>query len=144
MNKDVLVSVTGVKSNEDEEPVRVVSKGRFYRKGGKTYVKYQQLDFLDNISDCVLMYTENTVEMRKSSVEGRSHMLFEKGRNCKAAYRMPYGTMYVSTNTEEITINESDDLIEIHMEYALDINYVYVADFHIDIRIESEDSDSAH
>ena len=140
MNKDVIVSINGLHNDDKEQPVEVVSKGRFYRRDGKTYVKYEQVDVFDNVSKCMIIYSDNCIEVRRDGDEGRVHMLFEQGKNCLAAYDMPYGRMLMGTTTSKLSINESKDMIEIHIEYTLDVNYMYLSDCCVDIRIMSAET----
>ncbi len=138
MNKDVIISVNGLQNNEIEQPVEVVSRGQFYRRGGKSFIKYEQADEYGDMSKCMIIFGENFLEMRRNGEEGRIHMLFEPGNTCMAVYEMPYGSMLMSTTTSELDITEEKELIEIHIEYTLDVNYMYMSDCCVDIRIMSE------
>ena len=43
MNKNVLVSVSGIQLTIDgENPVEIISRGQYYKKNGKSYIKYKE------------------------------------------------------------------------------------------------------
>ena len=52
-------------------------------------------------------------------------------------YITPYGTLLVGIDTDRIDIKESDDVININIDYALDINYEHLADCSIRMEIKN-------
>lgn len=135
MKKDVIISINGLQNDEIEQPVEVISKGRFYRRDKKTYVKYEQADIFNNVSKCMITYNRDFVEVRRNGDEGRVYMLFEPGKSCQGAYDTPFGNVMMGTTTTDMSISESKEAIDIHIEYTLDVNYMYMSDCCVDIRI---------
>ena len=52
-------------------------------------------------------------------------------------YVTPYGSLLVGIDTDRIDIRESDDVINIDIDYALDINYEHLANCKIQMEIKN-------
>ena len=55
-------------------------------------------------------------------------------------YVTPYGTLMVGIDTDRIDIRESEDVINIDIDYALDINYEHLANCKIKMEIKQKGS----
>ena len=64
-------------------------------------------------------------------------MVFEKNKRNMTNYVTPYGSLLVGIDTDRIDIRESDDTINIDIDYALDINYEHLADCRIKMEIKN-------
>ena len=43
MNKDVLITVNGLRlADSDEDDIQLVTSGKYYNKGGKDYILYEE------------------------------------------------------------------------------------------------------
>ncbi len=136
MNKDVIVSISGNQIISDEhDSVELLSKGKLYTRNGKTYVRYNETDNENNITKCVIIYDDKTVQIRRSDVIGMNCMVFEKDHNCVTSYRTPLGSMIAGFVTKKLDIIKKEDRELIRIEYMLDINYTYISDCTVEINI---------
>lgn len=150
MTKDVMIAITGLQfDNEGDGPVEVVSQGKYYKKGDKHFVLYDEYMTENSFgygesmpegtlnADC----TKNTVILADGIVEiiksGASnvHMVFEEGKKNVTSYATPFGELIISTHTTKVEIEENENEILVNLTYGLDMNYSYISDCSIIIKI---------
>lgn len=138
MNKNVLVSVSGIQLTIDgENPVEIISRGQYYKKNGKSYIKYKELDENNEETDCMLKLESSRLEIIKKG-KAKTCMLFELDRNCMTPYETPFGTLMMGITTTDMVVLEDDDAIVCKVKYMLDINYSFVSECMVDIKIISQ------
>lgn len=110
IKKDVLISVTGKRdSGSGEEPVSLLTQGRFYRKGGLYYISYDESELTG------MQGTHTTVKVSQDGVSvirtGKypSQMEFKTGGNHMTMYQTDYGALTVVISTKYITAALTDD-----------------------------------
>lgn len=137
MKRDVLVAVSGVQFSFDgENPVEVISKGSYYKRNGKSYIKYKEIDE-DNIStDCIIKIDSDRVEIIKKG-DINLCMVFEKDKNCMTTYETPFGILMLGITASDMVILEDEDAIVVKIRYMLDINYSFVSECSVDIKVVS-------
>ena len=139
MDKDVWISVAGLQfgDNPEGERIEIITPGSYYKKKDHHFVMY---DEIEEGTDAV---TKNTVkfdgDMLTISKRGFTNveMIFEKNKRNMTNYVTPYGTLMVGIDTDRIDIRESDDVINIDIDYALDINYEHLANCKIQMEIKN-------
>lgn len=139
MTKDVLLSITGLytEDNENEDCIETLSPAEFYIKEGDIYIFYEEIiDGMAGITKSRIKYSDKCFELTRKG-EMSVHLLFEEGKTTLNTYQMPYGTLVVGLDTKCIEKKESEDEIKIHIDYAMEINYQQVSDNSIDIVIKS-------
>jgi len=150
VTKDVMIAITGLQfADEGDEPVEVVAPGKYYKKGNKHFVLYEEYMTENNfgygesfpvcqsnadLTRNTVILTEGTVEIVKSG-SVNVHMIFETGKKNVTSYNTPFGELIISTHTNEVKISETEDEIIAKLYYGLDMNYSYVSDCEITIRI---------
>ena len=67
-------------------------------------------------------------------------MIFEENKRNMTNYVTPYGTLLVGIDTDRVDIREGEDVINIDIDYALDINYEHLADCKIKMEIKQKGS----
>lgn len=153
MTRDVLISVKGlhkVKENGAEaggasdDEVEVFSPGKYYFRNGKHYAEYEEPE---DESGAVVK-TRITLRDRRLEVLRRgpynTKMIFEENTRNTSWYETPVGSVLAGFDVADMRVTESDDLIEIFVDYALELNYEHVADSRIRIRIMAKDSGLFH
>ena len=137
MNKDVLIHVRGLQlmeTDDEQEPIEIVVPGQYYFRNGSHYLRYEEM--LDDSA-------QTTVNYIKMSSEGvvNVHMVYEQGKKNKTFYNTPYGTLQMGIAATGLELKESEDDIQMKVDYALDMNEEHVADCYLTVQAQSKDSD---
>ena len=143
MTKDVLVSVSGLQSElEEDEALEVVTPAIYHKQNGKHYIKYEEfLEDSNRPTSVLLKLSEQKMELLKKG-EVNVHMLFEEGKQNTTIYQMPYGQLMMGLNTMSMSLEETETEINAEIIYGLDINYAHVSDCQIKIRVSARESGS--
>ncbi len=143
MTKEVLVSIAGLQyENESDGAIELISTGEYYFRNGKHYIIYEELledkeeDSTETVK-CTLKISRNQIEVIKSG-SSAVHMIFELGQNHMTYYSTPYGDLIMSTTTNSIQITEAEDVIEAELTYTLDMNYQFVSDCKLSIKVKAK------
>lgn len=143
MNKDVLIHVRGLQmmeTDDAQEPIEIVVPGQYYFRNGSHYLRYEEM--LDDTAETTVNYIKmspNGVEVRKQG-QVNVHMVFEEGKKNKTFYNTPYGTLQIGISATGLELKESEDGIQMKVDYALDMNEEHVADCYLTVQAQSKDS----
>lgn len=143
MNKDVLIHVRGLQimeTDDAQEPIEIVVPGQYYFRNGSHYLRYEEM--LDDTAETTVNYIKmspNGVEVRKQG-QVNVHMVFEEGKKNKTFYNTPYGTLQMGISATGLELKESEDGIQMKVDYALDMNEEHVADCYLTVQAQSKDS----
>lgn len=143
MNKDVLIHVRGLQmmeTDDAQEPIEIVVPGQYYFRNGSHYLRYEEM--LDDTAETTVNYIKmspNGVEVRKQG-QVNIHMVFEEGKKNKTFYNTPYGTLQMGISATGLELKESEDGIQMKVDYALDMNEEHVADCYLTVQAQSKDS----
>ena len=146
MTKDVLLSISGlhydmtgtIEDNEDNEPIEVITPATYYLKNGKHYVVYDEVveGMPGTIKNKVRITEDQKLDIMKSGVSN-AHMVFEKDKINMTQYETPYGELMLGVHTKDMKVIVTENLIEVRVNYALDINSEPVADCNISMNIKA-------
>lgn len=143
MNKDVLIHVRGLQmmeTDDAQEPIEIVVPGQYYFRNGSHYLRYEEM--LDDTAETTVNYIKmspNGVEVRKQG-QVNVHMVFEEGKKNETFYNTPYGTLQMGISATGLELKESEDGIQMKVDYALDMNEEHVADCYLTVQAQSKDS----
>ena len=143
MNKDVLIHVRGLQmmeTDDAQEPIEIVVPGQYYFRNGSHYLRYEEM--LEDTAETTVNYIKmspNGVEVRKQG-QVNVHMVFEEGKKNKTFYNTPYGTLQMGISATGLELKESEDGIQMKVDYALDMNEEHVADCYLTVQAQSKDS----
>lgn len=143
MNKDVVIHVRGLQmmeTDDAQEPIEIVVPGQYYFRNGSHYLRYEEM--LDDTAETTVNYIKmspNGVEVRKQG-QVNVHMVFEEGKKNKTFYNTPYGTLQMGISATGLELKESEDGIQMKVDYALDMNEEHVADCYLTVQAQSKDS----
>ena len=143
MNKDVLIHVRGLQmmeTDDAQEPIEIVVPGQYYFRNGSHYLRYEEM--LDDTAETTVNYIKmspNGVEVRKQG-QVNVHLVFEEGKKNKTFYNTPYGTLQMGISATGLELKESEDGIQMKVDYALDMNEEHVADCYLTVQAQSKDS----
>lgn len=144
MDKNVLIHIRGLQMMDpadEQEPIELIVPGQYYFKNGSHYLRYEEL--LDETST---EPTVNYIKMSSKAVEVRKkglvnvHMVFERGKKNMTYYSTPYGTVEMGIAATGVMIEESENGIDMKVDYALDMNEEHVADCYLTVSAQSKDS----
>ena len=146
MTKDVLLSISGlhydmtgtIEDNEDNEPIEVITPATYYLKNGIHDVVYDEVveGMPGTIKNKVRITEDQKLEIMKSGVSN-AHMVFEKDKINMTQYETPYGELMLGVHTKDMKVIVTENLIEVRVNYALDINSEPVADCNISMNIKA-------
>ena len=145
MTKDVLLTISGLQSDEfsgredDNEPLEVITPAAYYLKNNKHYIIYEEVveGMPGSIKNKIRISGEDQLEILKSGLSG-THMVFEKDKIHMTPYETPYGELLLGIYTKDLKVEESDDRINIRINYELDINGDKVADSEIKMCVKAK------
>ncbi|HAB60328.1 MAG TPA: DUF1934 domain-containing protein, partial [Lachnospiraceae bacterium] len=134
MTKDVLVAIAGLHYElESEEPIEVITAGQYFCKNEKHYVLYDEiLDERNEVCKNRIKIGTDMIEILKSGASN-VHMVFELGKKNLTYYNTPFGSLLIGIDTTKIVCSESEEAIELNIEYGLEVNYSHVSDCSITV-----------
>lgn len=139
MNKAVRITVTGVSDsgNPEEMPefTQTVAEGHYGVINEKGVVSYEETDEdTGALTKTLVRFDEGSLEVtRKGNIE--SKLVFTSGERYETAYATPYGSFTMATVTEEFRREESEEKIELHVTYDMELNNEFVSKNSIVIEI---------
>ena len=139
MEKDVWVSVEGLQLGGDTgaDKIEIMTPGSYYRKKDHHYVLYDEMsEDGDEVTKNIVRFDRDVLSISKSGFTN-VEMVFEKNKRNMTNYITPYGSLLVGIDTDRIDIRESEDVINIDIDYALDVNYEHLADCSIKMEIRN-------
>ena len=142
MTKEVLVTISGLQfSPETEnESVELITSGSYYKKNGKHYIIY------DEVNEGFSETTRNIIKLKDDFMDitrrgvSNVHMMFEKNKKNMSYYNTPFGNLLVGINATDVKVNETEDNIDIKVDYKLEVNYEHLAECSISMNIMSKDT----
>lgn len=146
MTEDILVSVKGLHTLEsaEEEEIEVFSAGKYYFRNGKHYILYDELveDTKEVVKNRITLKDGLMEVQKKGPVNAK--MIFERERKNTSWYDTPFGNLLAGTTVTAMQVTEQEDLLEISVDYQLEVNYERIADCRIRIRVMAKDSGLFH
>lgn len=139
MDKNVLIHVRGLQMMEvgdDQEPIELVVPGEYYFRNGSHYLRYEEI--LDESSEPTINYikiSSSSMEVRKQGLVN-VHMVFEQGKKNMTLYTTPFGTLQMGIAATGMELKESEDSIDMKVDYALDMNEEHVADCYLSVQAQ--------
>ena len=147
MTKDVLISVKGLQlmgEDEQAEPIEVVTVGEYYFRNGHHFLRYNEVQegFQGNTINYIKA-DDKSLEVRKKGVSN-VHMIFEEAKKNLTYYETPFGCIQMGISAAKVECKETEDNIDIHVNYALEMNDEHVADCFIDVNVKPRDTKNFH
>ena len=142
MTKDVLVKISGLQFGEeieDDEPVEIITTGNYYKKNGKHYILYDEVqEGFDGVTKNVIKLNDDFMDVTKRGATN-VHMMFEKNKKNLSYYSTPYGNLLVGINATDVKVSETENNIDIKVDYKLEVNYEHLAECTITMSVMSKD-----
>ena len=137
MTKDVLIAIRGMQFEgaEDPESIEVIQKGQYYQRNGSHYLVYEEpVEGTNEVIHNLIKFKENEVQVTKKGAIN-TMLSFKENEKNMTNYATPFGNLLMGINTQMIEQAIREDQIHVHVEYALDVNYEFLADCKIDITV---------
>lgn len=138
MTRDVLIRISGARdSGSDQEDVEMITTGDYFLKDGKHYIIYEEIE------EDSKQITKNTIKVAPDSLDiikrgnTNTHMIFQKNKKNISCYTTPFGELVVGIHTNEVHVEEEEDVLKVDIRYALDINYEHVSNCNITVQVKS-------
>ncbi|MCI8886685.1 MAG: DUF1934 domain-containing protein [Hungatella sp.] len=145
MTKEVLISISGVQFMDQEgQDVEMITKGTYYEKNGKHYILYDEV--LEGEGEVI----RNTIKIMPDAMDiikkgsASTHMVFERNKKNLTCYVTPVGELMVGISTNQIRLLEEENLLEVQVEYSLDINYQHMSDCSIKVSVRPLGTGNLH
>lgn len=142
MTKEVMVTISGLQfdGTVDAEALEVINFGDYYKKDDKHYILYEEfVEGFTRTNQNVIKFREDILDITKKGVTN-VHMIFEKNKKNMTYYETPFGNLLVGINAKNVNVRETEESIDVEVDYALEINYEHLADCFIKLNIKSRDS----
>lgn len=137
MTKDVLITISGMQLDIEEEPVELVTVGTYYLKNGKHYVLYEeQTESNGQVTKNIVKFYEGHFEMTKKG-ESNSFLLFEREKKTSTVYQTVVGPIQVDAVTSELSVEETENQLLVNVKYALDINYNFISECEVNFKVQA-------
>lgn len=140
MKTDVLLSIKGLQfeGENDANDLETITAAEYYKKNDSHYVIYEEATegFRDTTKN-IIKWNGQTLELTKRGLIN-VHMIFEEKKKNMTDYRTPYGSILIGIDTQQIRVEEAEERISVYVDYALSINYEYLADCRITMNVCSK------
>lgn len=140
MTKDVIVTICGLQNGPetDGEPIEMIVAGEYFYKNNKHYILYDEvMEGESQITKNRIKVSNGQMELVKSGAVN-VHMTFEEHVKHVSNYATPYGTLAMGIDTKQVVMKETEHELDIFAEYAMEMNYEFVADCNISINVKSK------
>ena len=139
MKKEVVIAIKGLQYEIDkDDALEVISAGEYYYRNGKHYVLFDEIaedeEGCNGITKSTIKISGDQIELLKKGANN-VHMVFQQGQKNMTYYNTVLGNLLIGLDTTDINIEESEDKIEVALNYGLEVNYNFVSDCNIQIRI---------
>lgn len=139
MTKDVLIAIKGLQfeESEDAEEIEVIQRGQYFQRNGSHFLVYEEP--IEGSSDTILnriKFKEDEVQVTKKGAVN-TMLSFRKNEKNMTNYATPFGNLVMGIHTHQIDLNMQEDKMLVHVDYALDVNYEFLADCKITITATS-------
>lgn len=139
MTKNVIVSIKGLQmmGAGEDDTIELISAGTYQEENNQQIIEYEEVDEENQeITKVMLVIADGHVEIRKSGVT-QVHMIFEEKQKTTSCYNTPYGELMMGLDTTKIKMIKTEDSMAIILQYGLEINYNFVSDCNIVIKVIS-------
>ncbi len=121
MEKEVLITINGTHTDSDNitDTVSLKVSGQYFVRGEFTYLIYEEkVDGSDEIiKSMIKLHDDCAVVTKRGAVD--SSMVYKLGEDTFNHYATPYGVLKMDIHTDEIMIIETEDRIDIKIEYYM-------------------------
>ena len=140
MTKEVIISICGLQAGQDldNEPIEMITTGEYFYKNGKHYLLYEEvMEGETQVTKNRIKVGPDYMELTKNGVVS-VHMVFEKNKKNLTHYYTPYGSLMIGIDAKKVDIKETENQMDIEVDYALELNQEHAANCNIKISVKSK------
>lgn len=137
MNNNAIIRIAGLQTVDDTgDSIEMLAGGKHYVKNDKHYLIYDEIDDENGMkTKNTVKFNEDIVEvMRKGTINGK--LVFAKGKNNQSLYSTPFGDLLVEIFTKDISVIQSQDNVNVKIDYELYANNSKISDSKIEIDVK--------
>ena len=135
MTKDVLIAIKGLQfeETEDAEEIEVIQRGQYFQRNGSHFLVYEEPveGTTDTILNRIKLKDDEVLVTKKGAVN--TMLSFRKNEKNMTNYATPFGNLVMGIHTHQINLDLQEEKLLVHVDYALDVNYEFLADCKITI-----------
>lgn len=142
MNKDVLLTIKGLQFDAaaEETNLQTITAAEYYEKNNSHYVIYDEtMEGSGENTKNIIKFKDKSLELTKKGFVN-VHMLFEENKKSLTNYATPFGDILIGIDARKITMTDKDDTIHVNVDYALEVNYEFLADCKISMEISEREA----
>lgn len=138
MNKNVIISLTGLQYAEEEPdaPIEVITFGQHFSKDGEHFLFYDEMQENGMSVKCRIRFSGDRLEMNKRDAAG-TKLVFMPGDEYLTSYATPYGNIFVGIFTHSVELVEEEDFLKAKIVYGLEINSRKASDCTLFVKVQS-------
>ncbi len=142
MTKNVRITITGEQRELEENSVTIEAPGSYHFANGKHFIQYEEVreELGKKIGNTIKVSASEVTYTKKDDYNTR--MYFELNQVTQMDYHTTYGVLALDIKTKTIDISESDDIIEVKLEYSLFESGLPVSENMLHIIVKAEDENA--
>jgi uncharacterized beta-barrel protein YwiB (DUF1934 family) len=144
LTKNVIVSIKGLQfeSEMDGELIETINFGEYYKKNDGHYILYDEItEGSEQTTKNIIKFRGDELNMTKKGLVN-THMIFQENRKNISSYYTPYGELVFGIDARKVVLEENEEQILIQVDYALEVNYEFLADCKILVEIRPRNETS--
>ena len=100
----------------------------------------------DEVVEGLSGHISNTIKIGDNSLEvmkrglTNTRMIFEKGKKTLTRYQTPYGILDLSILARDVKVEETEDAIDVAVDYVLEVNEEHLAECNIKMNIRPREA----
>lgn len=137
MTKDIILTISGLHETDGDAdaPIETMTPAQYFMKNGKHYVVYDEvLEGLEGTVKSTIKFTDEMVELIRNG-PASTRMVFQPGHEHMAIYQTPMGPLSISLYTEDLTMEISEEQMELKIDYSLKTEGIVVSESTVNIKI---------
>lgn len=137
MKKDVLISIKGVCSvDDDRDVIELFTTGQFYKKGGDYYIRYEETEATGfEGSHTTLRVQRDSVTLSRSGA-ANAQLIVQSGVRHQCHYDVGCGDMMIGVLGGRIKSSLTDKGGDLEFKYSLDVNSLLASENEMYINIK--------
>lgn len=144
MTKEVLLCIQGLQFEEDArndeelDKIETICTGEYYNRNGAHYIMYEEMTegFEEPVKNMIKVRGKEFSLTKRGGFQVQ--MVFTEGKKTMTDYNTPFGNILIGLDTTKVETIEEENMLQIHIDYALEANYQYIVDCHIIVKVNSK------